>query len=123
MHNATRYGRLSSPHPKQSCAATPTINLVRSSLKFLYSSQNLKTRRAAVLVVLGNKADLVDSMMVTSAQGAEFARSVDAVFFESSAKDNRGAGAFSFGRRGSGEYVTTRTELPRTTGQGSRKRF
>lgn len=41
-----------------------------------------------VIAVIGNKADLADARTVSSDEGERFARSVGALFFEVSAKDN-----------------------------------
>jgi small GTP-binding protein len=43
-------------------------------------------RRDVVLVILGNKADLVDARGVTQFEAEEFAKRNDAVYFETSAK-------------------------------------
>ena len=44
-----------------------------------------------MLVVVGNKADLRDGTSVDSKMAADFAASVGGLFYEASAKDNRGA--------------------------------
>jgi len=58
----------------------------------LTSSAGSVRRIHVALCVVGNKSDLADRRAVTEAEGREYAGSINAAYFEVSAKDDIGTG-------------------------------